>query len=72
MLIHTKLVREDRLARSGGALDEVSACLEKPPSQNCVEARDAGRHALQANPPLGVDQAGRRRVTSVDEGEGSQ
>ena len=27
---------------------------------------------LQANLPLGVDQAGRRRVTSVDEGEGSR
>jgi hypothetical protein len=32
-VVEAKLAREDRLARSGGALDNIDACLENPLSK---------------------------------------
>src|ERR1700730_13055008 len=66
-MIEAELVSEDRLARSRLAPHNVNASFEKAPSQNGVEARDAGGHALEGRLPGGIDWIGSHGVPYVDE-----
>src|SRR3984893_8162796 len=64
-MIEAELVSEDRLARPRVAPHDINACFEKASSQNGVETRDAGRHALKWRLPGGIDWIGSHGVPYV-------
>lgn len=63
---------EDRFARSRLAPHNVNACFEKASSQNDVEARDAGGHALKGRLPGAIDWIGSHGYLTLAKAEGSQ
>src|ERR1700730_5065276 len=66
-MIEAELVSEDRLARPRVAPHNINACFEKASSQNGVETRDGGGHALKGRLPAGIDWIGSHRVPDVGE-----
>jgi hypothetical protein len=70
-MIEAELVSEDRFARSRLAPHNVNACFEKASSQNDVEARDAGGHALKGRLPGAIDWIGSHGYLTLAKAEGS-